>query len=69
MSERPCPHCGKPLKDGEVYRAGYELSNFRTIPPILGRGEYCDHVYLPGRCHVLTVTVAPDAVEDKTNLL
>lgn len=39
-----CPNCGKPLAAGEVYRAGYEAGNFRTIPATLGRGRYCDHI-------------------------
>ena len=39
-----CPNCGKLLASGEVYRAGYEHDNYRTIPATIGRGKYCDHV-------------------------
>lgn len=42
--DRPCPCCGKPLAEDEVYRAGYEPNNYRTIPMTYGRGEYCDHI-------------------------
>lgn len=39
-----CPNCDYPIQADEVYRAGYELDNFRTIPAIIGRGKYCDHI-------------------------
>lgn len=39
-----CPVCMKPLGADEVYRAGYEADNFRTIPATIGSGQYCDHI-------------------------
>jgi hypothetical protein len=44
VEARYCPNCHKPIGNGEVYRAGYEIDNFRTIPPTYGRGQYCDHI-------------------------
>jgi hypothetical protein len=41
---RACPVCHMPLGADEVYRAGYEMTNNRTIPPTIGRGQYCDHI-------------------------
>lgn len=43
MKQALCPACGKPLAADEFYRAGYEHDNYRTIPPHIGRGRYCDH--------------------------
>lgn len=39
-----CPVCRKPLGEDEVYRAGYDADNYRTIPATIGRGPYCDHI-------------------------
>lgn len=45
MIEIPlCPNCNRPMAKDEVYRAGYDVGNYRTIPARIGRGEYCDHV-------------------------
>lgn len=41
---KPCPVCKKPLGNDEVYHAGYDYDSYRTIPPIIGRGQYCDHI-------------------------
>lgn len=55
MPDRPCPKCGKPLGEDEVYRAGYEADNLRTIPLTDGRGEYCDHIPRTIACEIGSV--------------
>lgn len=42
-----CPNCGYPLQTDEVYRAGYETDNNRTLTAFIGRGKYCDHIKAP----------------------
>ncbi len=77
MADRPCPKCGKPLGDDEVYRAGIELDNLRTTPPTYGRGEYCDHIPRTVACELgsvqigNTIRVMCDVtkIEDRTPLV
>jgi len=47
FKRRLCPNCKLPIGKNEVYRAGYEIDDNRTIPPTLGRGAYCDHIVRP----------------------